>query len=301
MADILLVFFNVIAPVFCVVLISYLVGNRLGLQAQTLNRAAYYVFVPAFVFQAVGGSRIQIDKIFEMMVFIVFAHLLAALVAVVIGRLLGRSREAIAAFVIVAVSGNVGNFGLALIHFRLGDASVGTATLYYVILSTTSFIVSVGAAGWARGGSRGAFLGLLKTPAIWALVPALLVSVTGQVAPVPISRMIGILADAMIPVSIFSLGLQLREQRQFHFSCDVIIASLLRLLVTPALACLVAIPFKLGHIEYTAGVLQAGMPTANMAAIIAKETDILPNFVMSVILCSVLLSLITLPILMVML
>ena len=46
LAELLSVFLDVVAPVFAIVAIGYLVGPRLGLDAKTLSRAAYYVFVP---------------------------------------------------------------------------------------------------------------------------------------------------------------------------------------------------------------------------------------------------------------
>ena len=113
--------------------------------------------------------------------------------------------------------------------------------------------------------------------------------------------MIGLLADAMIPVMLFALGLQLLEQRRVSLSGDVMLASSIRLLMVPALAFGIAIPFGLGPIENAAGILQAGMPTAILVAIIAKENDIVPDFVTSVVVVSTLASLVTLTLLMVIL
>ncbi|NOY13692.1 MAG: AEC family transporter [Deltaproteobacteria bacterium] len=301
MTELFSVFLNVILPVFSIVVLGYLLGGRLELQARTLTRVAYYVFVPAFIFQAISGSQVPLDSALKMLGFIIATHLLAAAVAGGIGRLLGRSREMIAAFVMIAVFGNVGNYGLALIGFRLGETAIAPATIYFVAITITAFIVCVGAAGWARGGSKGAFWGLLKTPALWATPPALLVSAGGITVPLMLSRMIGLLAEAMIPVMLFALGLQLLEQRRVVFSGDVLLASGIRLLLVPAIAFVVAIPFALSSVETAAGILQAGMPTAILVAIIAKENDIVPDFVTSVVVVSTLASLITLTLLMVIL
>jgi len=301
MPELFSVFLNVIMPVFGIVLLGYLAGGRLQLQAQTLTRAAYYIFVPAFIFQAISQSSISLEDAARMLVFIMVVHLLAALAAGGIGRLLGRSREMIAAFVMIAVFGNVGNYGLAVIRFRLGDAAIAPATIYFVAITVTAFIVCVGAAGWAHGGSRGALKGLVKTPALWAVVPALAVANSDLQVPLMLSRMIGLLADAMIPVMLFALGLQLLEQKRVTFSLDVVVASSARLLLAPALACLVAIPFGMSHLDYAAGVLQAAMPTAILVAIISKENNIVPEFVTSVVLFSTLASLVTLSVIMVLL
>ncbi len=293
------IFIDVIMPVFGIVLLGFLVGGRLQLQAVTLTRTAYFIFVPAFIFQAISTAEIQLDIALKMVCFIVVAHLLAVFAAGGIGRALGRSKEMIAAFVMIASFGNVGNYGLAMIQFHLGEQAIAPASIYFVAISISAFVICVGAAGWAHGGSKGALWGVLKTPALWALPPALLVSVGGMPVPLMLSRMIGLLADAMIPVMLFALGLQLLEQRRVSVVADVWLASGIRLLLVPAIAYGVAIPFALNPLETATGILQAGMPTAILVAIIAKENDIVPRFVTSVVVVSTLASLVTLTLLMV--
>ena len=301
MSELVSVFLNVIMPVFGIVVIGYLLGERLQLQALTLTRAAYFVFVPAFIFDAISKVKVPLDNVLKMVCFIVLTHLLAALVAGGIGRLMGRSREMIAAFVMIATFGNVGNYGIAVIQFRLGDEALSSAIIHSVAITIIAFVVCVTAAGWAKGGSKGALNGLVRTPALWAVIPALVVSHHEVTVPLMLTRMIGLLAGAMIPVMLFALGVQLREQKRIDFTLDVYVTSAVRLLLVPALACLVAIPFGLGHIDYASGVLQAGMPTAVLVAIISREYDIVPPFVTSVVLFSTLASLVTLTVLMVLL
>ena len=301
MSELASVFLNVIMPVFGIVLLGFLLGERLQLQALTLTRAAYFVFVPAFIFDAISRVKVPLDDVLKMVCFIAVTHLLAAGVAGGIGRLLGRSREMIAAFVMIAAFGNVGNYGIAVIQFRLGDEALSSAIIHSVAITIIAFILCVSAAGWAKGGSRGALRGLVRTPALWAVVPALIVSHNEITVPLMLTRMIGLLAGAMIPVMLFALGVQLREQKQIDWNLDVAVTSSVRLLLVPALAVLVAMPFGLSHIDYASGVLQAGMPTAVLVAIISREYDVVPSFVTSVVLFSTLASLVTLTLIMVML
>jgi len=301
MTEIFSVFFNVVMPVFGIVVLGFLLGGRLQLQAQTLTRSAYFVFVPAFIFDAISKVKMPLDVAVKMICFITVTHLVAALAAGGIGRLLGRSREMIAAYVMIAAFGNVGNYGIAVIQFRLGDEALTPAIIHSVAITIVAFIICVSAAGWARGGGRGALSGLMKTPALWAVPPALLVANFEIGVPLMLTRMIGLLAGAMIPVMLFALGVQLMEQKRMDFSPDVIFTSAIRLLLVPALACLVAIPFGLGAIDYASGVLQAGMPTAVLVAIISKEYNVVPPFVISVVLFSTLASLVTLTMIMVLL
>jgi len=47
-------------PVFGIVLLGALLGGRLGLEARTLTRAAYYVFAPVFIFQAISSAEMPL-------------------------------------------------------------------------------------------------------------------------------------------------------------------------------------------------------------------------------------------------
>ena len=299
MAELFVVFFNVILPVFGIVLLGAFLGKRLELEAKTLTRVAYYVFVPAFIFRSISMAEVPLTSVSRMLIFIILSHLLAVVAAAVLGRVLGKSKQMIAAFIMIAAFGNVGNFGLAIIQFRLGDIALPAATIYFVAINTVAFIVCLSAAGWAHGGSRGAIWKVVKTPAVWATVPAIVVSSGGIDVPLLLDRMIGLLAGAMIPVMLFALGLQLQEQGKIHLTKDVFIASTIRLILVPALALLVALPFGLPQIESSAGVLQAAMPVAILVSIIAKENDIVPEFVTSVVVVSTLFSIVTLSVLMV--
>jgi predicted permease len=291
------IFFDVVLPVFGIVAIGYLLGPRLALDAHTLSRVAYFVFVPAFVFQAISTSRVELGNALRMVVYISLCHLVFAALGWAVGRLLKRSAEVTAAFIMIAVFGNVGNFGIPLIRFRLGDSALGPATIYFVAIVITAFIICVGAAGWVKDGRRGAVWSVFKTPALWAAIPAVMVSGSGVELPLVLTRIVGLLAGAMIPMMLLVLGLQLSEVSKLRISKDVMIATGLRLLVAPAVAAVVAIPFGLGQVEYATGILQAGMPAAVLVSIIAIQHDVVPGFVTKTVFFSTLLSLLTLTVL----
>lgn len=293
------VFINVVMPVFAIVLLGALLGKRLMLDARTLTRAAYYVFVPAFVFQAISRADVPLASALKMISFILLVHVLGVIAAVGIGRALGRSKEMIAAFIMIAAFGNVGNFGLAAIQFHLGDVALPFATIFYVTVSTSGFVFCVGAAGWVRGGGKGALLKVVKTPAILATIPAIIVSGNDLQVPLMLSRMIGLLAGAMIPVMLFALGLQLREQGKVHLTKDVLIGTAIRLALVPGFALMIAPFFSLGPVQSAAGILQSAMPGAILVSIIARENDIMPDFATSVVVVSTLVSLVSLTLFMV--
>lgn len=297
LAELVSVFIDVVAPVFAIVAMGWVLGPRLGLDAKTLSRAAYYVFVPAFTFDVISRSRVPLASAGRMAAYAVVTHLAFGAIAFGLARLLRRSREMTAAWVMLSVFGNVGNFGLALIQFRLGEAALAPATIYFIVILLTSFVVCVGVAAWTRHGGLSAVVSVFRTPALVVAVPALLVSGAEVELPLFVTRTVGLLGGAMIPAMLFVLGVQLAETRALRPNADSVLVAALRLGGAPLVAWVLAAPFGLTGLERAAGILQAGMPAAILVAIIATEYDVEPGFVTAAVLFSTLASLPTLTVL----
>ncbi len=288
------IFLNVITPVFALVIIGYFAGPRLRLEARTLSRYAYFILIPAFIFNIISTARIQAALATQMIIYILIVHVGCAVLGLLVAWLLRRSAQMMAAYVLIAVFGNVGNFGLPVIEFRLGPDALAAATVYFLAILTIAFIIGVGAANWNNGGGMGAALAVFKTPALIALVPALVFNWSTIEPPLFLSRITGLLGGAMVPTMLVALGIQLAGMDKFRFSVDVVTASAVRLIGGPILALLIAIPLGMTGIERGAGVFQAAMPAAVLTSIIALEYDLLPDFVTTSVLFSTLASVITL-------
>ena len=291
---IFLVFLNVVTPVFILVVIGYFVGPRLKIDARSLSRTAYFVFIPAFVFNIISEAKIDSELALQMLSFILVAQIAVALLGFLVGKALRQSREITAAFVLIATFGNVGNFGLPLIVFRLGETARTYATVYFVATVFISFVICVGVASWARSGGVTAVFSVFKTPALIALIPALVFNITDVEVPIFLSRLSGLLGQAMIPVMLITLGVQMGEIPKIKISFNVFAASTVRLIGGPVLALLIVPYFGLEGLERSTGILQAAMPAAVLASIIALEYKLLPEFVTTTVLFSTLYSILTL-------
>ena len=291
---IFLVFLNVVTPVFILVVIGYFVGPRLKIDARSLSRTAYFVFIPAFVFNIISEAKIDSELALQMLSFILVAQIAVALLGFMVGKALRQSREITAAFVLIATFGNVGNFGLPLIVFRLGETARTFATVYFVATVFISFVICVGVASWARSGGVTAVFSVFKTPALIALIPALVFNITDVEVPIFLSRLSGLLGQAMIPVMLITLGVQMGEIPKIKINFNVFAASTVRLIGGPVLALLIVPYFGLEGLERSTGILQAAMPAAVLASIIALEYKLLPEFVTTTVLFSTLYSILTL-------
>lgn len=291
------IFIDIVTPVFFLVFLGYLVGPRLALDARTLSRTAYFILVPCFVFNMLSQMNIQISTAGQMIGYITLIHVFVALSAFMIAKLLKCSKEITAAFVIIATFGNVGNLGLSLIEFRLGQAAEVSATIYFMTIVVVAFVICVGTASWTKGTGLTAVLSVLKTPALIAMVPALFFYGTDIAPPLFLSRITELLGRAMIPIMLLTLGVQLSEIKKIKISYKVITASSIRLIFAPLIALGLTVFFSLSGVEIKSGILQTGMPVAVLGSIIAIEYDVAPEFVTTAVLFSTLFSLITLTLL----
>lgn len=290
------IFIHVLAPVFLLVALGYGAGPRLKLEARTLTRFAYFILIPAFTFDALSTAQLELQLTLRMAGYAALTHLACAALGFGVAWLLRRPAPLPAAYTISAVFGNVGNFGLPIVQFRFPDeaAAPEISMVYFLAISSLAFMVSVAAANWEKGGSWRAALAVVKTPALLAVPPALLVNALGLSLPPVVARPVELLAAAMIPTMLIALGVQLANAGLPRFEADVWLASLVRLIGGPLLAVLLAIPFGLVGLERSIGIIQAAMPTAVLASIIALENDVLPDFVIATVLLSTVASLATL-------
>ncbi len=124
--------------------------------------------------------------------------------------------------------------------------------------------------------------------------PALLVNWLGWELPPLVIRPVELLSDGMIPTMLVALGVQLAAAGLPRIDADMAVASAVRLIGGPALALALAAPFSIEGIARSTGVLQAAMPAAVLASIIAVENDLIPSFVITAVLFSTVASVVTL-------
>jgi len=214
----------------------------------------------------------------------------------VVARLLRRSPAMTAAYVMIAAFGNVGNFGLPIIQFAEGPQALDIATVYFLANLVLAFVVCVTAANFSRGPSLAMAGQVFRTPALLALVPALLVNWAGITLPEVLVRPLDLLSGAMIPTMLIVLGAQLAAAGLPKFGVDLLLSSAIRLLSGPLIAFAIVGWFALPELERNVGILQSSMPTAVLVSIIAMENKLLPEFVTATVLFSNLVSIATLAI-----
>jgi predicted permease len=123
---------------------------------------------------------------------------------------------------------------------------------------------------------------------------ALLVLRSGAPVPTPVARAVDMLADSALPLMIVILGMQLERAVHPARPALVVVAVLLSLVGTPLMALGFASLLHITGPARQAAVVLASMPVAVTTSILAMKFDSTPDFVMSAIFLSTLLSPLTL-------
>ena len=290
------VIFDVLAPVAILVGLGAALGPRLHIDVGGLSRLAYNVFGPAFIFAVLAGADLERGVVARLVLAGLAGMASAVALAVLWSRITGAGYELTAATAITSSYGNVGNAGLAIVAFSLGEQALPVAGVLMLTINLTGLVLSVGLAE-ARSRSPLPALGrALATPMAIAGAISLLVNLSGVDLPVVVDRSIGLLADALIPVMLLTLGMQLAKSGRPTWSNDLGVVLVAKLALAPLVAGLAASALSLGGDFLDAVVIQSAMPPAVFAAVIAIESDLAPDRVTAAVVLTTLLSALTLPV-----
>ncbi len=296
MASIANVLFDVLGPVAVLVCLGAVLGPRLEIDAGSLSRLAYWVFGPAFVFGLLAEADLDRSIVLKLIAAAVVGMAAALTLAVIWAAATGAVYEIGAAVAMTSVWGNVGNAGLAIVAFALGDEALPIAGVLMVTINLASLVLSVGMAQARESSILTAVVRGLTAPMSISGAIALAVNVADIDVPLLADRSIGLLANALIPVMLFTLGLQLVSSGRPQWSNDLSVILVAKLAAAPTAAWLAGRALGLDGIALDAVIIQSAMPPAVFCSVVAAENNLLPARVTAAVVVTTVLSLATLPV-----
>lgn len=265
---ILLALANVIVPVLVVAGAGFALGRFFDLDAGTISKISLHGLVPAMVLDSLLTTEVSgAVGVRLMLAYLVAAVVGALLAALLVGRVPRATRRAV--IVSVAIS-NSGNMGLPIALFALGQAGFDQSVLLFLVSMILGFIVGPLLFG-SSGGARTALIGLLKLPVIWTVVIGLGLRLGGVQLPTGVMRGVEMLASATLPLVLLALGIQLGASKRVRLTRAVVVGSVVRVMVMPAISLGVGLLFGMSGVPLQALVLSGAMPTAVNAFLLALE------------------------------
>jgi len=292
--NLLTLFSNNLLPILLVAGTGYIAGTWLNIEARSISRVVFYIFSPCLIFDLLVTSQLNNGDMLRMIGFAVTTILAIGAITWLLGLILKLERKMLAAVIICAITINAGNYGLSLNLFAFGEDALAYASLFFVTSAIITYTVGVTIVSMGKSSLGDSLKGLVKIPAVYALILALIFITLKWDLPLPLSRSVSLLGDAAIPGMLIVLGLQLQSNHRTRNIRALILANGMRLIGGMGMGFFMAAIFGLQGMAFNAGVLESSMPTAVLSIILATEYDVEPAFVTTAVFSSTLLSPLTL-------
>lgn len=273
--------FQILAPLLG------LIGIGAGLRAihflgppfiHELNKLAFWVALPSVVFRSAVNAGPPTAGMFVLFGVLLGATVGVLLLGVAVGRLLrlcdGRRRT----FVAVTFFGNLAYIGIPVLAHSLGDGATGATPALLavsVILMTALVVVNNAlAAVTFEGGFRDvrSFLRhVLLNPLVVAGVAGVLFAAAGVSLPVVVDEILQTLGRIAIPIALLCIGGALEWKPLAVHWPEIAVATVLKLLVFPALALWLGNMAGLTPADMRIVLVFAACPTATVAYTMASQ------------------------------
>lgn len=278
--------------------VAFGLGKRKIITEQrSLARASLYFFSPALAFVSLAKSNVNAHDFFSIIIFAVLMLGIVGALSLGIARVLKFDRMLTSAFLLSILFVNAGNYGIPFTQFAFGGEGVARAAIYFTVNSMLANTVAVYIASTGHSNLRASLRQVLKMPVVYAALLGLLFNVMHWSLPEPIMRALDLAAAAALPVMLVNLGLELARAQLRDYDWRVFLATGIKLFVTPLLAIALAAAMGMEGLTRSVSIIEASMPTAVMASLIATEFQARADFVTSVVFVSTLGSTITLTLL----
>jgi len=297
---ILTILTTILLPVFVVAAISAVAQRQLRLDVQSFSKAAFYVFSPAMVIDALANSDVSGIEFGQLALGMALTMVALWGITEILARLLRLGDATRASFQVTTVLANTGNYGLPVNLFAFGEAGLARGALVVTVnaIMRSTLGVYLAARGHART-ARETIKQVLAVPVIYAAAIGIIINVTGLTLPEPILKAAKIMGQGLVPSSMVVLGTRMlsavEAQRRTSTTRTgpLVAATLVRLILAPLIAYVVGGLIGLQGLARNVLTLECATPTAVMSLVLATEFDTDADFAALTILVTTVASLVT--------
>ena len=269
------VFINIIIPVFVLIGIGVLLDRIFKLDVATLSKLNFYVFVPALCFVKIIETQFTAGQVGIIAGFTVLHMAVLFLLAFGLTMILpGLSGHKIV-FTQSAIFTNCGNFGIPFIALAVGGDAVGVMALIVVLQNFIMFTFGIWQFERRKHGSARTLLNLFKIPVVYAVLLGWLLHYLAKKfnfqTPEQVMVPLRYLSDALIPLALLTLGVELSRSQMAKNAFPVASSSVMRLIISPLVAILMVAIFHIKEPLSIILILASGFPVAVNVFILATE------------------------------
>lgn len=294
---------NVVLPVFLLLGVGFVIGRYMSIDSKSVSDLSIYVFSPALFFYSISTSEMNMSDLGRIVLFAFTLFALFALFIQVMGMFFKWDRLYKNTLMLASGFPNAGNYGLPIILFAFGQEGVAIGIIY---LAVQSLLMNSAGVFYASNHSqvpkKDIFFTIIRMPGFIAILLALLLKIVSLPVPVAILNATNLLGQASIPTLLTLLGITLASIQIKNVIAFIGTATLFKLIAFPLLAFgLLQFIYPADALETKVLLIGAATPTAATTTLLAIKFRMNPDLVSSGMFVSTLVSIITIPILLVLL
>ncbi|AXH14917.1 hypothetical protein CP985_11540 [Malaciobacter mytili LMG 24559] len=264
------------------IIVGYILQKLKIFDEQTptiLNQFIIYISLPAIIL-------IQVPKLtfsFDILIPTVIAWLvmlISAFLVIVISRFYNWSKEITGSLMLVAILTNSSIMGIPIVNAYLGEEAIAYVLIYdqlgtFIALAVYGTFVTAYYSSKNKISSKVIVQKVITFPPFLSLIVAL--CFIGVEFPPTLTYILTNFANTLIPVALVAVGLQLKLKMPKSDIAPLSIALLIKLIVAPILAYLVALIFNWDGLAVKVSILEAAMAPMITAGAIASMAGLAPR------------------------
>lgn len=300
---------NSIAPIFFLIALGKLL-QKTGFFPDSffkgLNKLVFWFALPALLLSRISVAELEMEPISQIVLLMTAGTLASLVLAWGVARALKLPPQTTGAFIQGSFRGNGAFIALPVIIYSLGTIDSRAETLGTVVLAPVVILFNVLGVSVLTHYSRNknsagrsilAFgVQLIKNPLIIGCAIGIGLNLSELALPPFLFRPIDALGQVALPLVLLSIGASLRLERLRGAASPSLIASLIKVVATPAIGFLLAGLFNLDTTERMIAIFYLAAPAAGMSYVMAEVMDNDGPLAGRIVALSTLLSAITLPI-----
>lgn len=293
---------NVTGPIFLVILLGWFLG-KIGLFTEGFTSVAdKYVFkvaLPVLLFEDIVQMDLRADFSVKFVLFCVIATTIMFFGCWLGARLFLKDKSMVGAFAQAAARGSAAVLGIAFVENIYGDAGmtpmmIVAAVPLFNIYSVLILTFSAQGEQQKSGMVKKTLVNVAKNPIILGILVGVVWNLAGIPVPTILGSAVSNVANTATPIALLVLGATFRGREALAKIGPTMAATLIKLVVIPAVFFPVAIALGFRNSELVAFLIMLASPTTVTCYIMAKNMDNDAVLSASVVMCSTLLSSVTL-------
>jgi len=267
---------------------------------QGSSKLAYFVLLPALLIARLAASRLAWQTVVPIWIVVIGTMLLVAALVWLNRSRSGLSGPAFTSLFQGTIRPNTYT-GLALVSALYGSDGIAYAAIALAGMVPLANVLSVTALtryGTQRSPDRRLLLeAVLRNPLIIACVIGIGFSTTGIGLPRDLGNILGVIAQAALPVGLLTVGAGLQFHTLQQERMPLLVAAFVKLLLSPIIALLLCMLVSVSTTAMVVSVIFVALPCAASAYILAEQMGGDTQLVAGILTVQTVLATISLPIL----